>query len=78
MWASIVLSALVFSYGHIYLGKSVALWRPVYLQLILDPRTYVGIVLAWIYWNRGIETSIVAHSTTNLVVHAFVVMVRKV
>jgi membrane protease YdiL (CAAX protease family) len=67
MWFSAIMSGLTFGLFHIIAGESVAWWRPIHVQLILDPRTYVGIVLAWLYWNRGIETSIVAHATLNVV-----------
>jgi membrane protease YdiL (CAAX protease family) len=66
MWTSAIVSGLTFGLLHILGGESVAWWRPIYAQLFLDPRTYDGIVLAWLYWNRGIESSIVAHVTVNV------------
>jgi membrane protease YdiL (CAAX protease family) len=67
MWTSAIVSGLTFGLLHILGGQSAAWWRPIYAQLFLDPRTYDGIVLAWLYWNRGIESSIVAHATKNVV-----------
>jgi membrane protease YdiL (CAAX protease family) len=68
IWSAIVMSGLVFGLFHVLAGQSVAWWRPIYLQLFLDPRTYIGMVLAWVYWKRGIETSFIAHSTLNVAV----------
>jgi len=67
IWTAIVVSGFAFGFFHVLAGQSVAWWRPVYLQLFLDPRTYIGMVLAWVYWKRGIETSFIAHSTLNVV-----------
>ena len=70
MWTAAITSGFTFGLLHIIGGQSVAWWRPIYAQLFLDPRTYDGIVLAWLYWNRGIESSIVAHMTLNVVAAA--------
>lgn len=66
-WSAIAVSGFAFGFFHVLAGQSVAWWRPVYQQLLLDPRTYIGIVLAWVYWKRGIETSLLAHITLNVV-----------
>ena len=68
IWSAIVVSGLVFGLFHVLAGQSVAWWRPTYSQIFLDPRTYIGMVLAWVYWKRGIETAFIAHSTLNVVV----------
>lgn len=66
-WVALVTSGIAFGLFHIIGGQSVAWWRPMYQQIFLDPRTYIGIVLALTYWNRGIETSLAAHSAMNLI-----------
>ncbi len=67
MWTTVVVSGLLFGLLHVMGGQSVAWWRPIYAQVFLDARTYVGMVLAWVYWKRGIEASIVAHATLNTI-----------
>jgi membrane protease YdiL (CAAX protease family) len=67
MWTAAIVSGLTFGLLHIIGGQGVAWWRPIHAQLILDPRTYDGVVLAWLYWNKGVDSSIVAHSTKNVI-----------
>ncbi|HKM99104.1 MAG TPA: CPBP family intramembrane glutamic endopeptidase [Candidatus Binataceae bacterium] len=80
MWTTVVVSGLAFGLLHVMAGESVAWWRPIYAQVFLDPRTYIGMVLAWLYWKRGIEAAIVAHATLNaigpIIVGLAIVVVR--
>ena len=67
-WVAVVLSGLAFGFSHVVAGQSVAWWRPIYQQMFLDPRTYMGIVLGWAFWKHGIETSIATHVTMNVII----------
>jgi membrane protease YdiL (CAAX protease family) len=65
---AIVVSGCVFGLAHIASGQGAAWWRPWYLQILTDPRGYLGVVLGYLYWRWGIETTIIAHSVWNVLV----------
>jgi len=67
-WTAVALSGLAFGMLHVVGGQGVTWWRPLYQQLFVDARTYVGLVLAWVYWKRGLETAMIAHGMMNFVV----------
>ena len=67
-WSAVALSVLAFGFLHVVGGQGVTWWRPLYQQVFVDARTYVGLILAWVYWKRGLETSIIAHGVMNFLV----------
>jgi membrane protease YdiL (CAAX protease family) len=79
-WTAVALSGVAFGMLHVVGGQGVTWWRPLYQQVFVDARTYVGLILAWVYWKRGLETSIIAHGTMNFLIiialGAAVVLVR--
>jgi membrane protease YdiL (CAAX protease family) len=67
-WSAVAVSGVAFGFLHVVGGQGVTWWRPLYQQVFVDARTYVGLILAWVYWKRGLETSIVAHGVMNFLV----------
>jgi membrane protease YdiL (CAAX protease family) len=67
-WTAVTVSGLAFGFLHVVGGQGVTWWRPLLLQVFVDARTYVGLILAWVYWKRGLETSIIAHGIMNFFV----------
>ena len=67
-WSAVALSGLAFGMLHVLGGQGVTWWRPLYQQVFVDARTYVGLILAWVYWKRGLETSMIAHGVMNFLV----------
>ena len=69
---AILISSFLFALGHF----------PVIYQFVKEPGpiifTYVilgnctgGIIFGWLYWKKGLESAIIAHAVTHLVMTAF-------
>ena len=67
---AIIVSGFAFGLGHVVSSQSVAWWRPWYLQILTDPRGYLGMVLGYVYWRWGLESTIGAHAVWNILVIA--------
>jgi membrane protease YdiL (CAAX protease family) len=65
LWLVISISGIAFGLLHVVEGEGFVWWCPIYVQVFVDARTYIGGLLAWLYWNRGIETAIIAHMVLN-------------
>lgn len=65
-WIAIILSALVFAFGHfpslMHIGPS-----SIVVLYILLGNTIGGIVYGWLYWKKGLESAMVAHICTHVV-----------
>ena len=67
-WIGICISAIAFALGHFpllyaHFGEpSSAL-----LTYVLVANTGAGMVYGWLYWKKGLETAIVAHMITHLI-----------
>jgi len=69
MWISIILSTLIFGLGHLPSATVMGVpLTPLYIirTLLLNS---VGILYGWLYWKRGLESAMLAHFSTDLVVH---------
>ena len=65
-WAAIVVQGLMFGAIHAANGEGTLWWEPRMVQMLLEPRTAAGIVLGYVYWRWGLETSILAHIIADL------------
>jgi membrane protease YdiL (CAAX protease family) len=70
-WIAIVLAALLFGIGH--LPAAAQTWP---LDAVVLARTIAlnglgGLLFGWLYWKRGLESAMLAHFSTDLVLHFF-------
>jgi membrane protease YdiL (CAAX protease family) len=65
-WTAIVIQGLMFGAIHAATGEGTLWWEPRAMQMLLEPRTVAGIVLGYVYWRWGLETSILAHVFADL------------
>jgi membrane protease YdiL (CAAX protease family) len=65
-WTAIAIQGLLFGAIHAATGEGTLWWEPQAVQMLLEPRTVAGIVLGYVYWRWGIETSILAHIIADL------------
>lgn len=69
MWIAILIAGLIFGIGHLPTITAMGLpLTPLYIlrTLILNS---VGILYGWLYWKRGLESAMLAHFSTDIVVH---------
>ena len=78
LWTANVLAAVLFGLGH--LPATVAAGLP--LSGLIVTRALLlnglaGVVFGWLYWKRGLESAIVAHFCTDIILHVlFPLVVR--
>jgi hypothetical protein len=70
IWISIALSAFIFASAHLVtiplLYGAFESW--ICLKLIIL-NLIIGILFGWIYWEKGLESAMVAHFSTDIVLH---------
>lgn len=67
-WTGIVLSALLFAVGHFGVTFA-AVSDPgvLLLSYVLLGNSVGGIIFGWLYWKRGLESGMIAHVMTHVV-----------
>ena len=69
IWASIILSALLFGIGHLPVtGALTNLTRVVIGRSILLNGT-IGIIFGWLYQKKGLESAMIAHFSADITLH---------
>jgi membrane protease YdiL (CAAX protease family) len=71
VWLAIVIVSVLFGLGHLPMTETltgmeitfVVVLRAVVLNGI------AGVVFGWLYWKKGLESAIVSHFTTDIVLH---------
>jgi membrane protease YdiL (CAAX protease family) len=73
-WTAIVIQGLMFGAIHAATGEGTLWWEPRVVQMLFEPRTVAGIVLGYVYWRWGLETSILAHVIADLSVLCYLML----
>lgn len=72
LWSANVLSAIAFGLLHFPLATSLALVTPMALLNTLVMNALLGIVFGWLYMKHGLESAMMGHFSTDLVLHVLV------
>jgi membrane protease YdiL (CAAX protease family) len=70
VWIAIIIVTIIFGLGH--LPMTVRLQgsiTPVMVIRALVLNGIASIIFGWLYWRRGLESAIVAHFSTDIVLH---------
>ena len=73
-WTAIVVQGLIFGAIHAATGEGTLWWEPRAVQMLFEPRIVAGIVLGYVYWRWGLETSILAHVIADLSVLCYLTL----
>ena len=66
MWTAIVISAVLFGVGHLpALAQAVALTPALIARTVLL-NAIAGILFGWLYWQRSLETAMIAHASFHV------------
>jgi membrane protease YdiL (CAAX protease family) len=69
IWFAILFAGLVFGLAHLPTIVAMGMpLTPLYVMRTLALNS-VGILYGWLYWKRGFDSAMIAHFTTDLVVH---------
>lgn len=70
LWVANILAAIVFGLGHLPTAAAIfpAMTALVVIRIILL-NSLGGIIFGWLYQTRGLESAMIAHFTTDIVLH---------
>jgi membrane protease YdiL (CAAX protease family) len=63
----IFLAAIIFGLGHLPITASLTLITPLVIVRAITLNGIGGIIFGWLYWKKGLESAIIAHFTTDIV-----------
>ncbi len=68
-WVANSLAALCFGLGHIPSQLNIGPLTPTVWAFTLLLNGICGLVFGWLYWRKGLEAAMLAHFTTDIVLH---------
>ena len=75
IWLSIILTAVLFGLGHLGItGEITAITATVIIRAILL-NGVVAVIYGWLYWKKGLEAAVIAHFSTDIVIHVITPLV---
>jgi membrane protease YdiL (CAAX protease family) len=68
IWISIVLSTVIFGLGHLGITSGLTAITPAVISraVLLNG---VSVIFCWLYWKKGLESAMIAHFSSDIVVH---------
>jgi membrane protease YdiL (CAAX protease family) len=69
VWLAILLAAVLFGLGHLGItGALTAItWEVIVRAILLNG--VAAMAYGWLYWKKGLEAAMIAHFTTDIVIH---------
>lgn len=68
-WIAIVAAAILFGLGHLPATATIIPLTPLVITRALVLNGLGGIVFGYLYWKRGLESAMIAHFSTDIVLH---------
>ncbi len=72
IWLAIVISAVLFGLGHLPAASSYVTINALTVTEAIVNNGIIGIVCGWLYWQRGLESAMIAHFSADVVLHLIV------
>ncbi|MHC4560873.1 MAG: CPBP family intramembrane glutamic endopeptidase [Planctomycetota bacterium] len=69
LWLAIILVSLVFGLGHIPMTAAFMKITPIVVIRALVLNSIAGTVFGWLYWKKGLESAMVSHFSTDIILH---------
>jgi membrane protease YdiL (CAAX protease family) len=70
MWTAIVISTVLFGLGHLPVTAALTVITPLVVARAIVLNGIGGLAFGWLYWKKGLEYSMVAHFTADIVLLA--------
>ena len=67
IYISIILAAILFGLGHLPMTASITTITPLVVMRAIVLNGIGGLVFGWLYWKKGLESAMIAHFTTDVV-----------
>lgn len=73
VWLAIIVATLAFGLGHLPMTATLIALSPLVILRALILNGIAGIAFGWLYWKKGLEVAMVAHFTTDVVLHVILI-----
>jgi len=77
VWISIILAAVVFGIGHLPATAQIVNLNGIVVARAIVLNGIGGIAFGWLYWKKGLESAMIAHFSTDIVLHVITPIVVK-
>jgi membrane protease YdiL (CAAX protease family) len=68
-WPAIIIASLVFGLGHLPATAQLVELSPLIIFRALFLNGIGGVIFGWLYWKKGLSSSMTAHFSTDIVLH---------
>ena len=69
VWISIILAAVVFGIGHLPATAQIVSLNGIVIARAIVLNGICGVIFGWLYWKKGLESAMIAHFSTDIVLH---------
>jgi membrane protease YdiL (CAAX protease family) len=69
VWSAIIISAILFGLGHLPVTATLTTLTPLVIVRAILLNGIGGIVFGWLYWKKGLESAMIAHFSTDIMLH---------
>jgi membrane protease YdiL (CAAX protease family) len=69
IWIAIILSAVLFGLGHLPATAQIVELNTIVVTRAIVLNGIGGLIFGWLYWKKGLESAIIAHFSTDIVLH---------
>jgi len=69
IWLSIILAAVFFGLGHLPATAQITPLTGLVVARAIVLNGVLGIIFGWLYWKKGLESAMIAHFSTDIVLH---------
>lgn len=68
-WTANILAAVLFGLGHLPATAMLIPLTPLVITRAILLNGIGGVIFGWLYWKRGLESAMIAHFSTDIVLH---------
>jgi membrane protease YdiL (CAAX protease family) len=69
MWTAIIAVSIVFGLGHLPMTAQFMPITPIVIVRAIVLNGILGILYGWLYWRKGLESAVLAHFSTDIILH---------
>ncbi len=69
VWIAIIMVSVLFGLGHLPMTAMFQQITPLVVVRAIALNGIAGIVFGWLYWKKGLESAMISHFSTDIVLH---------
>ena len=73
-WMANILAAVVFGLGHLPATAMIIPLTPLVITRAILLNGIGGVIFGWLYWKRGLEAAMIAHFSTDVILHVLLAL----